>query len=110
MTTDVLASHIYLQSSAVDLHSLSPRKTPSIGLLGGAAQPLASIASLLLRPSSPSGYGRLKVRMLRSGLRGYEAEAASAWAKSAALKFMLSVSAEGVFVRVRWRRVVDAVD
>ena len=93
-----------------EFHSLSPRKTPSIGLLGGAAQPLASIASLLLRPSSPSGYGRLKVRMLRSGLRGYEAEAASAWAKSAALKFMLSVSAEGVFVRVRWRRVVDAVD
>ena len=43
-------------------------------------------------------------------MRGYEADAASAWAKSVALKFMLSVRAEGVFVRVMWGRVVDAVD
>lgn len=43
-------------------------------------------------------------------MRGYEADAASAWAKSVALKLMLSVRAEGAAVRVRWGREVVAVD
>ena len=90
-------------------YSLSAPKIPSIGLLGGAAQPLASCETLL-DPSSPSGYGLLRERILRSGLRGYEADAASAWAKSVALKLMLSVRAEGAAVRVRWGREVVAVD
>jgi len=43
--------------------------------------------------------------MLRSGLRGCEADAAKAWARSVALKFMLRGRAEGLCVRVRCGRV-----